>query len=83
MVQSAPVNDVTKRSTDTTMSNEEMNQRKLENNLYCAAQSLRIAGGQLRNTTYTHPPFLSPVDINNNTKRKYFITSLIYAKTLP
>ena len=31
MVQSAPVNDVTKRSTDTTMSIEKKNQRKLEN----------------------------------------------------
>ena len=34
--RSAPVNDVTKRFTDI----KEMNQRKLENNMYCAAQSL-------------------------------------------
>ena len=37
MVQSAPVNDVTKRST-----NREMNQRKLENNLYCAAHIMHV-----------------------------------------
>ena len=68
MVQSAPVNDVTKRSTDIKMSVEEMNQRKLENNLYCAAQSLYIEGGQLRNVMYTLPPFLK-IDVNSNTKR--------------
>ena len=68
MVQSAPVNDVTKRSTDTTMSIEEMNQRKLENNLYCAAQSLYNEGEELRNTSYTLPP-LPKIDVNNNTKR--------------
>ena len=65
MVQSAPVNDVTKRSTDTTMSNEEM---KLEKNLYCAAQSLYNEGEELRNTSYTLPP-LPKIDVNNNTKR--------------
>ena len=36
MAQSAPVNDVTKRSTD----NKEMDQRRLERSLYCAAESL-------------------------------------------
>ena len=64
MVQSAPVH-VTKRST---MSNEERNQRELENNLYCTAQSLHITGGQLRKTSYTLPP-LPKIDVNNNTKR--------------
>ena len=70
MIQSAPVNDVTKRSTDTTMSIEEknINQIKLENNLYCAAQSLYIEGGQLHNTKYTLPP-LPKIDVNSNTKR--------------
>ena len=67
MVQSAPVNDVTKRSTDTTMSNEEKNNRKLEKNLYCAAQSLYNARGQLQNAGFTLPS-IPPVDINNNTK---------------
>ena len=50
MVQSAPVNDVTKRSA---VSKKEMNQRKLENNLYCAAQSLYDAGKDLRDKSYT------------------------------
>ena len=69
MVQSAPVNDVTKRSTDTTMSIEEknINQIKLENNLYCAAHALYIEGGQLHNTKYTLPP-LPKIDVNSNTK---------------
>ena len=42
MVQSAPVNDVTKRSA------KEKKHRKLENNLYCTAQSLDFAGRQLQ-----------------------------------
>ena len=50
------------------MSNEEKNNRKLENNLYCAAQSLYIEGGQLRNTSYILPP-LPKIDVNSNTKR--------------
>ena len=50
------------------MSNEEKNNRKLENNLYCAAQSLYIEGGQLHNTSYTLPP-LPKIDVNSNTKR--------------
>ena len=67
MIQSAPVNDVTKRSTDTTMSSEEKYNRKLENNLYCAAQSVYIARGQLQNAGFTLPS-IPPVDINSNTK---------------
>ena len=63
MVQSAPEH-VTKRST---MSNEERNQRELENNLYCTAQSLHITGGQLRKTSYTLPS-LPKIDVNSNTK---------------
>ena len=39
LVQSAPVNDVIKGSA---VSKKEMKQRKLENNLYCAAQSLLL-----------------------------------------
>ena len=63
MVQPAPVH-VTKRSA---MSNEERNQRELENNLYCTAQSLHITGGQLRKTSYSLPP-LPKIDVNSNTK---------------
>ena len=66
MVQSAPV-DVTKRSTDTNMSKKEINQRMLENNIYCASQSLYITRGQLHNAGFTLPS-LPPVDINSNTK---------------
>ena len=66
MVQSAPVNDVTKRSTVT--SKMEMNQRKLENNMYCAAQSLYDAGEDLRDKKYTVSP-LPKIDVNSNTKR--------------
>ena len=62
MVQSAPVNDVAKRSTD-----KEMNQRKLENNLYCAAESLYHAREQLKYTGFTLPS-LPQADINNNIK---------------
>ena len=64
MVQSAPVNDVAKRSA---VSKKEMNQRKLENNLYCAAQSLYDAGKET-DESYTLPP-LSKIDVNSNTKR--------------
>ena len=67
MVQSAPV-DVTKRSIDTNMSKKEINQRKLENNIYCASQSLYITLGQLQNAAGFTLPSLSPVDINSNTK---------------
>ena len=66
MVQSAPVNDVTKRSAVT--SKIEMNQRKLENNMYCAAQSLYDAGEDLRDKKYTVSP-LPKIDVNSNTKR--------------
>ena len=65
LVQSAPVNDVIKRST---VSKKEMKQRKLENNLYCAAQSLYDAGEDLRDKSYTLPP-LPKIDVNSNTKR--------------
>ena len=67
MVQSAPVNDVTKRSTNTTMSTEENKNRTLENNLYCAAQSLYNARGKLQNAGFTLPS-LPQDDIDNNTK---------------
>ena len=65
MAQSAPVNDVTKTST---VSKKEMNQRKLENNIYCAAQSLYDAGGDLRDKKYTLSP-LPKINVNSNTKR--------------
>ena len=66
MAQSAPVNnDVTKRSA---VSKKEMNQRKLENNLYCAAQSLYDAGEDLRDKKYTLSP-LPKINVNSNTKR--------------
>ena len=48
MVQSATINDI--------VSKKEMNQRKFENNLYCAAQSLYDAGEDLRDKTYTLTP---------------------------
>ena len=67
MVQSAPVNDVTKRS-NSTVSKKEMNQRSLENTMYCAAQSLYDAGKDLRDKSYTLPP-LPKIDVNSNTKR--------------
>ena len=62
MVQSAPV-DVTKRSA---MSKEEQ-ERKLENNLYCASQTLHIEGSWLRNAKFTLPSLPQP-DINNATE---------------
>ena len=64
MVQSAPV-DVTKRST---MSKEEKNKRKLENNLYCASQTLHIEGDVLRDAKFTLPSLPQP-DINNATEK--------------
>ena len=67
MVQAAHVNNVSKKSTDTTMSNTEKNNKKLENNLYCASQSLYNARGQLQNAGFTLPS-IPQVDINNNTK---------------
>ena len=82
MVQAAPVNNVSKKSTDTTMSNKEKNNKKLENNLYCVAQSLYNARGQLQNAGFTLPS-IPQVDINNNTKIECSITSLIYGSTLP
>ena len=63
MTQSAPV-DVTKRST---MSKEERNQRRLENNLYCASQTLHIEGNVLRVAKFTLPSLPQP-DINNATE---------------
>ena len=62
MVQSAPVNDVTKRSTDMVMT-----QRKLENNLYCAAQSLHSARQKLEAAEFTLPSLLQ-ADIDNTTE---------------
>ena len=46
--RSAPVNDITKRFIDI----KKMNQRKLENNMYCVAQSLHDAGEDLCNKYY-------------------------------
>ena len=60
MVQCAPVNDVTKRSTD----NKEMNQRRLERSLYCAAESLYHE--QLKVNFAL--PSLPQADIDNITK---------------
>ena len=65
MVQSAPVNDVTKRST---MSKEEMNQRKLEKNLYCASQALYNNVVKLQNESGFTLPSLPQADIDNTTK---------------
>ena len=64
MTQSAPV-DVTKRST---MSKEERNQRRLENNLYCTSQTLHIEGNVLRVAKFTLPSLPQP-DINNATEK--------------
>ena len=64
MVQSAPVNDVTERSAE---SKREMNQRKLENNLYCAAQSLHHTQEDLEKAKFVLPSF-PQADINNNIK---------------
>ena len=50
MAQSAPVNDVTKRSTD-----KEIDQRKLEKCLYCTTQSLYHAQEDLEDTNFTLP----------------------------
>ena len=60
MVQSAPVNDVTKRSTDI----KERNQRKLEKSLYCTAQSLYDARRDLKKAGFTLPS-LPQADIDN------------------
>ena len=65
MVQSAPVNDVTKRQT---VSNEEMNQRKLENTLYCASKTLYDNAVKLQNDTGFTLPSLPQADIDNTTK---------------
>ena len=65
MVQSAPVNDVTKRST---MSKEEINQRKLEKNLYCASQTLYNNAVKLQNKAGFTLPSLPQADIDNTTK---------------
>ena len=68
MVQSAPVNDVTKRSANIA---KEKKQRKLENNLYCTAQSLHFAGRQLQlhNKSFILLTSLPEIDISNNIKR--------------
>ena len=63
MIQSAPI----ERSAENVMTKEEMNQRELEKNLYCAAQSLHNAVGQLRLASYTLPP-LPKVNISSNTE---------------
>ena len=60
MVQSAPVNDVTKRSTD----NKEMNQRRFERSLYCAAESLYHERLKVNFAL----PSLPQTDIDNITK---------------
>ena len=62
-----------KRSTEAIMTTEEKHQRELENTLYCAAQSLYNAGGQLSNANFTLP-ILSENDISNNTKENMNIT---------
>ena len=61
MAQSAPVNDVS------AVSKKEMNQRKLENILYCSAQSLHHAQEDLVKAKLILP---SPpqADINKNIK---------------
>ena len=45
----------------------EKHQRQLENTLFCAAQSLYNAGGQLSDENFTLP-ILSGIDISNSTK---------------
>ena len=61
MVQSAPVNDVTKRQT---VSEEE---KKLEKNSFCASQSVYNNAVKLQNETFTLPS-LPQDDIDSNTK---------------
>ena len=63
MIQSAPI----ERSTENIMSKQEKNQRELEKSLYCAAQSLYDAAGQLRTANYTLPPLLK-INITSNTE---------------
>ena len=78
----------TKRSTEAIMTEEEKNQRELENTLYCAVESLYNAGGQLSDVNFTLPLFTQS-DISNNTKEnmnrtlrhfsdrcKYFTTAM-------
>ena len=62
-IQSAP----TKAPRDAIVTKEQNNQRELEKTLYCAAQSLYNAGGQLRERNYTPPP-LSPLNISSSTE---------------
>ena len=57
--------DVTKRSTDTNMSKKDINQRKLETNIYCASKSLYITRGQLQNAAAFTLPSLPLADMNN------------------
>ena len=61
MVQSAPVNDVTKRQT---VSEEE---KKLEKNSFCASQSVYNNAVKLQNAGFTLPS-LPQDDIDNTTK---------------
>lgn len=62
MVQSAPVNDVTKRSAN--MTEKEIN---LEKSLYCTAQSLYHARRDLEEAKFTLPS-LPQADIDNTTE---------------
>ena len=62
MVQSAPVNDVTKRQT---VSEEE---RKLEKNSFCASQSVYNNAVKLQNESGFTLPSLPQADIDNTTK---------------
>ena len=60
ILQSAPTGE-------TVIPKEQKNQRELEKSLYCAAQSLYNAGGQLREANYTLPP-LPAINVSNETE---------------
>ena len=62
MIQCAPVNDVTKRSTD-----KKENEKKLEKRLYCTAESLYHAQEDLEKVNFNLPS-LPQDDIDKTTK---------------